>query len=1371
MAFRSDDDPYPLSLPTMDSPDTTAYRSSSIATADDLFGAPYPDQPMNDFDSFDIENVFPNAILSPRGDYGSILQSTNIAGNHSHSSESSPGSSSTSSIQHRRHVSSNSSRSATYETDRFVPTQAQMRKSNTGSSAIGMDAAQRTSETSTTDNDLDRQMNELFDFDSAANSPGDSVMTGTSSERPIPGMAIPQHQPSPQESERKSIQPGGHPHTTGSRSVVSTPSSFKPESSWQPPPPHTQPFEFRPAPAFKENTLYTPPYGTSTAPPLAANAGFVGPNDFGYPPPMFIPPAVTFRSSAQSGRLMGPRLMIEPIAPKTRVETQIPVKMTFDPLPPGITKLHLPARTMAKSKLIAKPHPSRSPDMLELDVMPVCASAMKKPELCQRAFALARGERLTAQLTHQAQRSSSEGPPNGGPSNEKIEPMNGGPISICDGCVTRERKRANRRIEKEETAEDIMWKQGEKERIVVFNETEVVEWKPYGSADVNEPAGKRAKGAGGRAKKKGEPAEEASTPTFAPGPSMPYAERRKQIRLMMRITCYCRHQGEAEGFQVILTLKDHLGNCVAQQISTPILITDDHKASALQNEGPSPTLTDGPHHPSGGFFDPPAPSFSAGGGPYLFNPSHSHSTTELPSHPFSHSTSALYRPSTSVSLHQLGHHQAQRSTGASTPSKISSYRTSATPTPRNLSRQVSPTATSGPTPKRRKAGGSFSFHYRPLVDLSMTRMQTTDATADHEQRSSLSPSSSSDASEGLTMAPTAAPAHASPAALPSSSSMASSNAAPSNLETVPDMSASHGSGTQSPQPAQHASDTDIAAHAQALRHSLLNVSGAVVPPALAPMVLRAIPSEGPTSGGIDVTILGQDFHNGLDVLFADAVATNTIVINRQTIVCTIPPSFQAGLVRVTLRGRHQPEPRVCFRYVDTDEEDLMRLALSVLHHRNTGKFANAGEVARSIINGQQSQGNLSNGTQHLQNSFRAMDLELSILSLIDLIDQADTSIAPRYNLYQSNGQTMLHLSASLGYHRLVAGLLARGANPDLRDRNGMSAMHMACLHGHTKVVRKLLSAGGDPTVRSLLGLAPIDMATTHAVYQIISSIERHTRSRSLGATPISHLSRSSSLASIASTRATRFSENINMGDVDLALNSALAEAYRSRPVTPAQVWARSRRNSAAEQQPFLPDQSTEDAASDTQIVTAAAAMAAWRDNLAGQIHYFQQSVQRTLPNLQVPNLPPLPTFEAYQEHPMVRRISSLVPRMHAAPAPPSYDEIYPEQSPGDVKKASTARAIGDAVIDTKCAMTFDTTTASSPSLMRAIGEATTKEQQEELRLAHARNVKKLSNDRKLFFVWIPLLILVVVAMLKDWVPEVVRGVRGVVGFVQEYLAA
>ncbi|QSS60329.1 hypothetical protein I7I51_05127 [Histoplasma capsulatum] len=49
------------------------------------------------------------------------------------------------------------------------------------------------------------------------------------------------------------------------------------------------------------------------------------------------------------------------------------------------------------------------------------------------------------------------------------------------------------------------------------------------------------------------------------------------------------------------------------------------------------------------------------------------------------------------------------------------------------------------------------------------------------------------------------------------------------------------------------------------------------------------------------------------------------------------------------------------------------------------------------------------------------------------------------------------------------------------------------------------------------------------------------------------------------------------------------------------------------------------------------------------------------------------------------------------------------------------------------------------------------EQQEQLRQAHARKMKRIRSDRNLFFIWIPLLIVVVIAMLQNLVPDIWHG--------------
>jgi hypothetical protein len=181
---------------------------------------------------------------------------------------------------------------------------------------------------------------------------------------------------------------------------------------------------------------------------------------------------------------------------------------------------------------------------------------------------------------------------------------------------------------------------------------------------------------------------------------------------------------------------------------------------------------------------------------------------------------------------------------------------------------------------------------------------------------------------------------------------------------------------------------------------------------------------------------------------------------------------------------------------------------------------------------------------------------------------------------------------------------------------------------------------------------------------------------------------------------------------------------------------------------------------------------------------------------------------------MVRRISNLVGNNRPAnakeqdykwwdlfsvtvpAAPPAYEDIFP-QGDVDTKRASAVQAAADIVADNKCAELFDQAESSTTALRRSttletvrIGQkhTITREQQDQLRLAHAEKVKRLSRDRNLFFIWvcslfcllkvlssnmkkIPLLVVIILAMLYNRVPQVWSGASNFISSVRNPTAA
>lgn len=222
------------------------------------------------------------------------------------------------------------------------------------------------------------------------------------------------------------------------------------------------------------------------------------------------------------------RLHVTSLPLKSRVETQANVKLTLDPVPAHVTKLHLQPYTISKAKLLAKPTPEPASDMYELYTTLVCSSAMQIPEKFHQALTRA-AITIDPPKRRDARRSSADDATS--TENDEDKPLNGGPVNVCLGCVERERKRAARKKTKNPEDEEI-WLKDETQRIVVFNTQEVKEWQtPCTTNPADEPHRNLL--------------PVAQTPVFS--------QHARQVDVPMRIACYCRHQEEKLGFRYVGT--------------------------------------------------------------------------------------------------------------------------------------------------------------------------------------------------------------------------------------------------------------------------------------------------------------------------------------------------------------------------------------------------------------------------------------------------------------------------------------------------------------------------------------------------------------------------------------------------------------------------------------------------------------------------------------------------------------------------------------------------------------------------------------------------------------------------------------------------
>ena len=269
-------------------------------------------------------------------------------------------------------------------------------------------------------------------------------------------------------------------------------------------------------------------------------------------------------------------------------------------------------------------------------------------------------------------------------------------------------------------------------------------------------------------------------------------------------------------------------------------------------------------------------------------------------------------------------------------------------------------------------------------------------------------------------------------------------------------------------------------------------------------------------------------------MFGDTEATTTTFWGEKCLNCITPPAVHPGTVAVVFKHEHpqysampqQSQRHTVFTYTDDRELEMFRLALRTIGKQMQHPTDDPYSTAQQLIQQQSmwsSQGNYSSGHGHQRHAgmsssapMDALELETTMVQLLEYIDLNAPSGLQRLDFRRPSGMSLLHLAASLGLTRFVAGLLARGANPNLTDRNGHTPMHHAAMHGHTHVIHRLRMSGASHRARSIRNFTPADLATSLLAFQAALTPPSHYRSRSVGGTPMQLQSRRGSSASLRS---------------------------------------------------------------------------------------------------------------------------------------------------------------------------------------------------------------------------------------------------------------
>ncbi|KAJ9474443.1 Protein MGA2 [Pseudozyma hubeiensis] len=702
-------------------------------------------------------------------------------------------------------------------------------------------------------------------------------------------------------------------------------------------------------------------------------------------------------------------------------------------------------------------------------------------------------------------------------------------VHVCKGCRQRERKRAHRKKDPKTPHE---------------SSPSAEEMKSLGI----DPA---APDAVERTQARMEEEEKKRVVLFNCGDFVDFEEG--EAVLPTRITCYCRHHKEKVGFCVIFTMRDWQGRLVATGSTPPIMITDDHKSMGQAAQAAQAAASAAA-----------SPSASASASLGVIKQVNGTS----PRYPASHqsqsqedlvngtnSTSGSATPNGSISVESHTKQKKERSKpydGNRRRRNTSSKDLNMTPYSGTGQNTPSVSATS-PVP----ASNGVDFSSNDFWNAFATAGTTMDGLG----RSNSSSTGTKTPGEASSVGDSPAPAslvgigaaqplqqpnglQPQPQPLPLSqmppqlqAQLAQGSLSPTTLQTnlasVPNFDleqffrnaqAGVSSGVDFAQLMAMAAAAALPPHLRPNSGSIATSPGFAqaspsgpnhgVEQAPQPKISKLIPGEGPTSGGIEVTVLGENFTEGVTCVFGDTPAANTKVWASNTLVCLLPPSSSPGPVVVSVKNPGQVSqpppvngPLQLFTYIDTTDRALMELALQVVGLQMTGQMRSAREVAMRVVGsggGQQpgmpaafnnGGGAGGGGVSHADareaitglftsrsQSSSFQDTLVQFLSLLDAdvsdIDQA-AQRTDAIRLANKQGHTLLHLATLMGFHRLVNALISRGCPLDARDRNGVTALHFAAIQGRVAIARMLLRAGARDDVPDVNGLYAVDLARNH----------------------------------------------------------------------------------------------------------------------------------------------------------------------------------------------------------------------------------------------------------------------------------------------------
>ena len=410
------------------------------------------------------------------------------------------------------------------------------------------------------------------------------------------------------------------------------------------------------------------------------------------------------------------------------------------------------------------------------------------------------------------------------------------------------------------------------------------------------------------------------------------------VILPLRITCYCRHHREKTGFNLHFTMLDHTGRIVGTGTTKPIMITDDHKSTGVNAQKTNTEF--------GSKLDWTVPSMEPQESAPKRKKTAGTERAKKRAKPYDTNSrvSRLQRQSSSGSLQSPSDMTSAFGTRASSPQ----HQVSTSGPPQAITSVVSPSPSAHGVTEQPP---NYTGEQRPPVSLDVPEHAAASPYSVYES------AASSPSYRGNDQAAPGGPQDALDSSVPTavasplpifspSAAMGELFGSSYNMDiSMPDCSEldnptgafqeasspTYLPATQPIVPQQIVEPMDLAMSQPStsvpMPYMLFNHEP---PPPITlplPRIHRLIPSAGPTFGGIEVTVLGANFHPTmqLNCVFGSSPSTSTQRWSDNTLVCILPPSVCAGQVPVWFEGLPKEEdstPPCLFTYTDETDRAL-----------------------------------------------------------------------------------------------------------------------------------------------------------------------------------------------------------------------------------------------------------------------------------------------------------------------------------------------------------------------------------------------------------------------------------------------------------------